>query len=189
MDMENILRSIMEKRPDADGKSPVVIAIDGRAASGKTTLAAGLEKELGASVIHMDDFFLPNMLRTAERFAEPGGNVHYERFLREVLPFLRETRPFDYRIFDCGTMAYNGTRTVGASRWRVVEGSYSCHPVFGEYADLRIFCDIAPEEQKTRILRRDGAEKEKLFAQKWIPLEEAYFNRFDIARKADIQVR
>ena len=34
-----------------------IIAIDGRCAAGKTTLAARLAKELGGDVIHMDDFF------------------------------------------------------------------------------------------------------------------------------------
>lgn len=33
-----------------------IIAIDGRCAAGKTTLAARLVKELGGDVIHMDDF-------------------------------------------------------------------------------------------------------------------------------------
>lgn len=35
-----------------------VIAIDGMAASGKSTLAARLAEELDGCVIHMDDFFL-----------------------------------------------------------------------------------------------------------------------------------
>ena len=65
-----------------------IIAIDGRCAAGKTTLAARLAKELGGDVIHMDDFFLPPALRTQERRSEPGGNVHYERFLTEVIPKL-----------------------------------------------------------------------------------------------------
>lgn len=34
-----------------------IIAIDGRCAAGKTTLADRLVKELGGDVIHMDDFF------------------------------------------------------------------------------------------------------------------------------------
>ncbi len=35
-----------------------LIAVDGRCAAGKTTLAAQLQKDLGCNVIHMDDFFL-----------------------------------------------------------------------------------------------------------------------------------
>ena len=52
-----------------------VIAIDGMAASGKSTLAARLAEELDGCVIHMDDFFLPPELRTQERLSSPGGNV------------------------------------------------------------------------------------------------------------------
>ena len=40
-----------------------IIAIDGRCAAGKTTLAARLAKELGGDVIHMDDFFLQMCIR------------------------------------------------------------------------------------------------------------------------------
>lgn len=94
---------------------PKVIAIDGRAAAGKTTLAALLSQVLAAGVIPMDDFFLPAELRTAERLAESGGNVHYERFCAEVLPYLKKNESFSYRRFDCGIMDYSGTRLVQSS--------------------------------------------------------------------------
>ena len=61
-------------------KPHVLIAIDGPAASGKTTLAARLEKRYGADVLHMDDYFLQPHQRTPDRYAEPGGNVDRERF-------------------------------------------------------------------------------------------------------------
>ena len=66
-------------------KAPVLVALEGGSASGKSTLGAELAEQLGATLIHMDDFFLPLELRTAERFAQPGGNVHWERVLAEVL--------------------------------------------------------------------------------------------------------
>ena len=74
-----------------------IIAIDGRCAAGKTTLAARLAKELGGDVIHMDDFFLPPALRTQERRSEPGGNVHYERFLRKSYRSLHRDKHFPIR--------------------------------------------------------------------------------------------
>ena len=46
-----------------------VIALDGRAAAGKSTLAAALAETLQAAVIHMDDFFLPLALRAPQRLA------------------------------------------------------------------------------------------------------------------------
>ena len=62
-----------------------LLAIDGRCASGKSTLAARIGAVYGCPVFHMDDYFLPAELRTAERFAEPGGNVHRERVEEEIL--------------------------------------------------------------------------------------------------------
>lgn len=79
----------------------IVLAIDGRCASGKTTLANQLQKKLGGTIIHLDDFFLRPEQRTPERYAEPGGNVDYERFEKEVLIPLKEERDFIYYPFDC----------------------------------------------------------------------------------------
>ena len=62
-----------------------IIAIDGRCASGKTTFTQKLADYLNAEVIHMDDFFLRNELKTKERLSEVGGNIDYERFTSDVL--------------------------------------------------------------------------------------------------------
>lgn len=163
-----------------------VIAIDGRAASGKSTMAEQLKEILNAEIIHMDDFFLPLALRTEERLASPGGNVHYERFLAEVIPFLSEKNEFSYRRFDCGCMDYHGEVRIGSGRFRIVEGSYSQHPLFGNYADLTIFSDVAPKEQLQRIKVRNGAEMAQMFESHWIPMEESYFSTFAIQEKSDI---
>lgn len=163
-----------------------VIAIDGRSASGKTTKAALLSAMLDAPVIHMDDFFLPPALRTEERLAQPGGNVHHERFTQEVLPGLRSGEAFVYRVFDCSRMDYHGLREIPAAPLRIVEGSYAHHPALGDYADLRVFTSVDEAEQMARILRRNGEEMAELFRTRWIPMEEAYFAHFGIREKADI---
>lgn len=165
-----------------------IIAIDGRAASGKSTLADDLRLILHAGIVHMDDFFLPPDLRSKERYIEPGGNVHYERFAFEILPNLTDKESFSYTKFDCSIMDYNGTRLVKASEWRVVEGAYSCHPVFGNYADLKVFSDINPEEQMKRLIARNGAEMAERFRTQWIPMEEHYYNYYKIKEHADITI-
>lgn len=165
---------------------PKVIAIDGRAAAGKTTLAVLLAQVLEAQVIPMDDFFLPAELRTAERLAESGGNIHYERFCTEVLPYLKKNESFSYRRFDCGIMDYGGSRLIQSSSWRIVEGSYSCHPAFGDYMDLRVFCDISADKQRERIIQRNGPEMAEVFFTRWIPMEEQYFKTERIKEKADV---
>lgn len=162
-----------------------IIAIDGRCAAGKTTLAAGLAEKLGGDVIHMDDFFLPPELRTPERRSEPGGNVHYERFLKEVILKLASGEAFSYQRFDCSRMAPGDRIPVQNSGFVFVEGAYSCHPVLGNYMDRKIFLDIDRRNQTERIRERNGEDRLQDFLQLWIPLEEAYFQAFSVEEKAD----
>ena len=171
-----------------DKGAPLVIAVDGRAASGKTTLANQLAGIMNAGVVHMDDFFLPRELRTAARYREIGGNVHYERFAAEVLPRLKKAGSFTYRTFDCSILGYGKTAEVKDSGWRIVEGAYSLHPKFGDYADLKVFYDISPEEQKRRIVRRNGEARYRVFRDRWIPLEENYIRNCGVVRRADLVI-
>ena len=175
-------------RIKVEGDTAAVIAIDGRAASGKTTVADKLARIMGVDVIRVDDFFLPPALRTPERLSEIGGNLHYERFSDEVLPNVDKPAPFSYGVFDCSIMDLAGERAIGESCWRIVEGSYSHHPKFGDYADLRVFCTVDPEEQMRRILARNGERMAARFKNEWIPMEEKYFSTFGIRESADLLI-
>ena len=50
------------------------VAVLGHNGSGKSTMAAVLADVFSASLVHMDDFFLPFEQKTPERLAQPGGN-------------------------------------------------------------------------------------------------------------------
>lgn len=169
-------------------KSHGVIAIDGRAGSGKTTLANKLSHLLNAELICMDDFFLPLKLRTKERLQSAGGNIHYERFLEQVLPYLTSHTPFTYPCFDCSIMNYSQEKQIQNTGWCIVEGSYSHHPLFQRYADITIFIDISKELQMKRILQRNGEKMAELFETKWIPMEETYFQEFKIKENSDFTI-
>ena len=180
-----ILEKIEEKLP----QNPFVLAIDGRSCAGKSTLAEILSLIYQAPIVHMDDFFLPQYLRTKERYCQSGGNVHYERFKEEVLPNLRNGKDFSYRKFNCKVMDYDGEILIKKAPLIVVEGVYSLHPSLGEYYDLAIFLDIEPEEQLKRLKRRNTCEMVKIFQEKWIPLEENYFNSLAIRQKCQIYLK
>ncbi|MBQ2987958.1 MAG: AAA family ATPase [Clostridia bacterium] len=168
-------------------KARVTVAIDGGAAAGKTTLAALLAERYGGEIVHMDDFFLRPEQRTPERFAQAGGNFDRERFQEEVVPFMGKREPFSYRIFDCSQMRLFGAVTVPDCRLVIVEGSYSHHPAFAEAFDLRVFLRVDEEERKQRIIKRNG-DKSRMFFDRWIPLENRYFEAFAIEKKADIVI-
>ena len=183
------LLSAIEDR-SAQGR-PVLAVLDGPCGSGKTTLAEKLSRLYGAPVVHMDEFFLPPELRTPERLNQPGGNIHYERFLSEVLPGLIAGRAFSYGSFDCH---HGVTRPVflPQSPVRIVEGSYALHPRFEESyraADaLTVFLCVSPAEQLRRIEKRSPALLER-FREVWIPLENSYFQAYDIESRAFVRLK
>ena len=186
--MEEVL-SCIKNRIDAlsaAGK-PVVIAIDGNCTAGKTTLASVLEKEYDCNIFHMDDFFLRPEQRTPERYAQPGGNVDYERFGEEVLRPLKAGGPFSYRPFSCSTFTLSDAVAVSPKQLNIVEGTYCMHPHFGDVYDLRIFLPVDAELQRERILRRPAFLHERFFRE-WIPMEQLYFDTFRIPEQADLRL-
>lgn len=169
-------------------KTPLIV-IDGLCGSGKTTLADSLSSMLQAPVVHMDDFFLPFSLRTPQRLSQPGGNVDYERFEREVLPRIGLGAAFTYGKFHCS----DGTVTPAVcppARVRIVEGTYSMHPrfmpVWQEMGALTVFASVPAQEQLRRIALRNPRLLER-FEKEWIPMENSYFSVFNVEEAAMIK--
>lgn len=164
----------------------IIVAIDGRCGSGKTTLAARLQKDLRCAVYHMDDFFPRPEQRTEERLSQPGENVDHERFLEEVLLPLHGTQPVTYRPFLCAQQQLGSPITEEPNRLTIVEGAYACHPELWGHYDLRVFLTIDSEDQMRRIEKRNGPEKVKQFRDRWIPFEEKYFKAFGVQTRCDM---
>ena len=167
-------------------REQVIVAIDGPCAAGKTTAAALLNSLFGCPVIHMDDFFLPAALRTPQRYSEPGGNIHYERFKTEVIQPLLAKHPVEYGSYDCSTGKITNTNKIEPSRLIIIEGAYSLHPYFENYCDISVYMDILPTIQKQRLLLRNGESGWVRFRDIWIPLEKNYFYTYKIKENSDI---
>ncbi len=163
------------------------VAIDGRCGAGKSTLASTLGALFDtSSIIHMDHFFLPPRLRTEARYAQPGGNVHYERFAKEVLPGLRSGQGMNYRIFDCSRMAFGLSVSVPPNPVIITEGSYSLRPEWRKFYDVKILLDIDLATQWARLERREDEDILEQFRTRWIPLEEAYFDQCHVREHCDV---
>lgn len=183
--MQKVVLCLLEKIHQRSGET-MLMAVDGRCAAGKTTLAARLQRETGCSVIHMDDFFLRPEQRTERRIQESGGNVDHERFLEEVMLPLSRWEPFTYRKCNCKQQTMSPAIQVEPGDIVIIEGSYSCHPVLWDYYDFRVFLDIDPEEQLRRIRQRNGNQAVPVFRDRWIPLEEQYFDAYQVRERCDL---
>ena len=166
--------------------APLLIALDGRCAAGKTTLANRLAEQYGWGVIHLDDFFLQPAQLTSQRLAESGGNLDRERLISEVLLPLTRHRPGVYRVFDCRTMGFAAVpRPLPAAPVVLLEGSYACHPDLRPLCGLHVFLTVDPGEQLRRLTARNPARLQD-FRTRWIPMEEQYFRYFHIPETCDL---
>ena len=169
-------------------KERIVVAIDGMCAAGKSTLALELKQKFNGEIIPMDSFFLPKELRTKERYQEPGGNIHYERFMQEIMiPFINYNK-VGYRSFDCKKMEYSNYKEVPVTSLYLIEGTYSMRIEFQAFYDLSIFLKCSVEEQNRRIIARNGELQAHTFQKVWIPFENSYFEHLEIEKHCDIVV-
>ena len=152
-----------------------ILAIEGPSASGKTTLAQEIAIRFGCAVVHMDDFFRPMEARRGD------GNIDRARFLREVP--LSKGEAFDYIAFDCKTQTFRAPIRISPTPLAVVEGAYSMHPDFQRFYTHSLFLTVEKDVQRKRILNRPNAED---FFTKWIPMEEEYFQKFEIPNKCEM---
>lgn len=186
--METTIHEVTERiQAIASKDMPVLIAVDGRCAAGKTTLAEKLHQMINCTVFHMDDFFLRPEQRSIQRLNTPGGNVDHERFREEILEPLKSGAPkIAYQPYDCHTQALLPPVVTEPTKTVLIEGSYSCHPELWDFYDLRIFLTVDADEQLRRIALRGGEESVRQFKERWIPLEERYFAAYRIRERCDL---
>lgn len=183
-----ILRDILTAALDQHPTKPLVLALDGRCGSGKTTLANGLAAQFpGCTVLHTDDFYLPPARRCPDWAHTPCANMDLARLRDEALRPAYAGQPVQYRAYSCREGTYQPAQELPTQPLVILEGSYSHHPLLTGYETLRVFVTCSKEEQTRRLQEREG-ERYANFAARWIPLEEGYFAKYQIAENADFVV-
>jgi uridine kinase len=167
----------------------VTLAIEGGAASGKSTLAELLCRVYGCTVIHVDDYFLRPEQRTPERLSEIGGNFDRERFIDEVAHPLSRGEDMYVRKSNCGTMTLGEPTEVKRTRLTVVEGVYSMHPELEQIYNLSVFLDVPADVQTERIANRNSPEMARRFFEEWIPKENAYFDKMNVKNRCTLVLK
>lgn len=160
------------------------IAVDGHCGSGKSTLGSLLAHAVDGDLVHMDDFYLPFVLRPSmEDF--PGNHMDYGRLQKEVIDSFRKDHTFIYRPYNAHKDTY-GQTTVCNKKILIIEGSYALHPLLNYGSTIyRLFMTIDPMIQKSRIIARGGSQCWQGFQTRWIPAEHRYFDTYSIAQKCD----
>jgi uridine kinase len=172
------------RRPPTLGRSRLV-AVDGPAGSGKTTLAAQLCDRLGgdgitAAVLHLDDLYrgwagleFMDDLRT--------------RLIDQVLRPLAANLPGRWQRYDWSAGRFAEWHDLPPADVLIVEGCASGARAFSCYLTLLVWVEAEPETRISRGVARDG---ERLRARwlAWMESEARHFADDQTRQRSDVRL-
>lgn len=156
-----------------------LIAIDGPAGAGKTTLAARFFDEFSTTkavaLIHMDDLYAGWENALDHRLTSK---------LTEILKSFSAHSQFSIPIFNWVTMSFDLSQTIQPSEILIIEGVGAGQKVVREAGATMYWLDIEPEVGLARVLQRDGYEIENQM-RKWQVDQDAHFLRDETRANAN----
>jgi uridine kinase len=204
---EGMLDSLAGKIGAVTLAHPTRVAVDGRPAAGKTTLAddlAAILHEQGRFVIRasIEGFLLPRSRRYRRGELSAMGNYHdsfdYDALRRVLLDPLGPggDRGFRRAVYDNRTDRALAEPVVTApvDAVLVFDGVFLMRPELIDRWDLTIFVSAGFEETVVRARARDLAlygttvEVERRFRSRYGPSQQFYFNTVRPTDQADIVV-
>ncbi|GAA1492213.1 ATP-binding protein [Curtobacterium herbarum] len=126
----------------------LVVLVDGRSGTGKTTLGTALAGELDATIVHLDDVY-PGW---------DGLQAAADAVVRDVLGV-----PSGYRRWDWGRSEPADWVPLDAAAPLVIEGCGALSRASAPLASFRVWLTAEEGERRRRALDRDG----EVFARQW----------------------
>jgi uridine kinase len=186
---------------------PVRVAIDGRTASGKTTMAdelAALMAEHGRSVIRtsIDGFHRPRVERYARGRHSAEGYYYYARDLAAIVALLlaplgpggdRQYRTASFDL-DADRPLEQVPQTSAEDAILIVDGTFLQRPELQRYWDVTVFVRTSAEISEARGLGRDmqhlGGEEaaRNLYANRYRPAYALYERLCEPERHSDVVI-
>lgn len=174
---------------EAGRDSPVVVAVDGHSAAGKSTFALRLAVVVDAALVNGDDFYrvMPGPQR-AMLGPSDGADLYYdwERMRDEALRPLHEGRAARYRPYDRESNSLMNRIISVTPQHVVVDGLFVSRPELDSFNDLTVLVVADPEMRLRRQLGRADATQEWL--DRWDAAERWYFASIRRPRDFDLVV-
>jgi uridine kinase len=186
------------RRLTAEGRIPLLVALDGGSGAGKSTLAALIAEEVGAALVSSDDFFaadVPDAEWDARSVEERARDcIDWRRLRAEALEPLLAGRPARWRAFDfesgsCPDGSY-GMRLDDAQREPapvvLLEGAYSARPELADLIGLAVLVDAPVSVRHARLAAREEAGFLERWHARWDAVEAHYFTKVRPAALFDL---
>jgi uridine kinase len=169
--------------------SPLLVAIDGQSAAGKSTLARFIQQQIPNTVIvQADDFY--RVMDEHERAAldAKGGYLTYYDWLRleaQLLLPLAQGHSARYQRYNWGENRLGEWTVIPAEGVIVVEGLYTLRPELRAYYHVKIWVETSfPTRMRRQGKRTDPWE----WVERWEAAEVFYVQQHTPQTYADIVV-
>jgi len=150
IDYQNLLQEIKSIK----NSKTTLIAIDGVAGSGKTTLALKLAQDLNeSSVVHMDDLY--------DGWNNPLSQKLTARVIFQLLEPMNKQLPVIYQIFDWKLNRFTDFKTILQTKYLILEGVGAAQREFRPYINKIIWIECDPNLGFNRVIARDGEQVEQ----------------------------
>ena len=145
----------------AGAHAPVLVALDGRSGTGKSTPAQPVGAEVDALVIDGDDFYrggdddMWDSLRPANK-VDLVIDWRRQRVVLEQLAHGHSVtwQPYDW---DADDGRLGAAITAGPAPVVILDGAYSARPELAGLFDLRVLLHLPRDIRLERLLRREGS--------------------------------
>lgn len=159
----------------ADHKSPFIIAIDGYAGAGKSTLAKFLASQLAAPVITLDDFY--GALTPAQQDylqGEQAVQAYFDAldFADKVLIPLQNNMPVSWRPIDWLTGRSLALKQLVPEGVVIIEGVFACAVGLLKHVDMSIMVTADQAVCQQRVLARP--QEDAAWYRHWAATENWY---------------
>ncbi|GMU19841.1 MAG: hypothetical protein AMXMBFR12_10320 [Candidatus Babeliales bacterium] len=169
------LSTLLQALSTVQKKQPLLIGIDGRPGSGKTTVAIKLEEALHAQAIYLDEFFIPQ--EQWPKDAKPQFPFFYFRYQEfvEGVKALASGKPFSYFTYDWETNGLSKqVKVINPEGIIIVEGVSALNAELAPLYDKRIWVASDHTSEFAAIASRENEKNLDLWKNIYLPSVEIY---------------
>ncbi len=164
-------------------KNPVLIALDGRSGTGKSTIAQAIASRVAGTIVVSDDFYSGGNdhawsgLSASEKVEQV---IDWQGMRAQVLEPLLANKPASWHPLDfqpeIGWIGWKEeTVTLEPAPVILVDGVYSARPELADLVDLAVLVEADDEARRKRLVIREGQAFMQRWHQLWDAAEEYYF--------------
>ncbi|MBO0795762.1 MAG: hypothetical protein J2P36_33135 [Ktedonobacteraceae bacterium] len=177
-------------------KNPLLVALDGRSGTGKSTLAQTIASRVESAIVVGDDFYAGGNDDAWSGFSareKVAKVIDWQRMRAQVLePLLAQKtaswHPLDFQL-ETGWVGWKDeTVSLAPAPLILLDGAYSTRPELADLVDLAILVEADDKARRERLVTREGQSFMERWHKLWDPAEDYYFTHVRPRSSFDIIV-